>query len=295
MKIGITGGTGFIGGRVAALARQEGHDVVIFSRRAASLDNPHAELRPFSPGTPPDLSGLDTVVNLAGASIFGLWTKKRKKQILDSRVLSTRGLVDGFAALARNGSPLPTLINGSAIGFYGDTGDRLVTEADDPGRGFLAEVCQAWEAEAQRAGTFGARVVCLRTGFVLGRGGALALIGPIFRLGLGGRLGDGRQWMSGIHRDDVAGMILWAADHPIHGPLNAVMPEPFRNLDFTREVARAVHRPAFLPVPRWALRLGLGELSHLLLDNSRISPRQAKDDGYLFRFATLAQALQDAL
>src|SRR5690606_24835131 len=123
------------------------------------------------------------------------------------------------------------------IGFYGDTGDRLIEESDGPGEGFLSEVCQAWEAEARQAEAVGARVVCLRTGFVLGPGGALDLIGPLFRWGLGGRLGDGRQWMSGIHVDDVAGLILWALGHEsVQGPLNAVMPEPFRNIDFTREV-----------------------------------------------------------
>ncbi len=296
MKIGITGGTGFIGNRLAEQARQEGHEVVIFSRRADSLNLPHAEARLFTPGTPPDLAGLDAVVNLAGASIFGLWTKAQRKCIIDSRILSTRGIVEAIAALARNGSPVPTLINGSAIGFYGDTGDRLVEETDGPGKGFLSGVCQAWEAEAHQAEASGARVVCLRTGFVIGRGGALALIGPLFRWGLGGCLGDGRQWMSGIHVDDVAGLILWAlTNDSVKGPLNGVMPDPFRNIDFTREVARAVHRPAFLPAPAFVLRLGLGEFSHLLLDNSRVQPRRAEDHGYVFRFASLPSALQDTL
>lgn len=296
MKIGITGGTGFIGSQVAQQARRQGHDVVIFSRRADSLNDPHAELRSFSPGSPPDLSGLDAVINLAGASIFGLWTKARRKRIIDSRIRSTRGIVEAIAALARDGAPLPSLINGSAIGFYGDTGDHLVEESDDPGEGFLSEVCRAWEAEAHKAEACGARVVCLRTGFVIGRGGAMALIGPFFRWGLGGRLGDGRQWMSGIHVDDVAGLILWAAANPsVQGPLNAVMPEPFRNIDFTREVARTVHRPALLPTPKWALRFGLGELSRLLLDSSRVQPRRAEEGGYVFRFASLPRALQDTL
>lgn len=294
MKIGITGGTGFIGGHVVAQARQQGHEVVIFSRRAKTLHGPAAEFRDFCPGSPPHLTGLDAVVNLAGASIFGLWTKARKKRILESRILATQGIVEAIAARVRDGECAPILINGSAIGFYGDTGDRLVGESDGPGGGFLSEVCQAWEAEAEKAQASGARVVCLRTGFVLGPGGALDLIGPIFRWGLGGRLGSGRQWMSGIHVEDVAGLILWAlTNDSVRGPLNAVMPDPFRNLDFTREVARAVHRPAILPAPAFVLRLGLGELSHLMLDNSRVRPHLAEAGGYIFRFASLPDALQD--
>jgi len=140
------------------------------------------------------------------------------------------------------------------------------------------------------------RVVCIRIGFVLGRGGALKLIAPLFRLGLGGRLGNGQQWMSGVHVDDVAGLALWALENDkVSGPVNAVLPEPFRNEEFTREVARAVRRPAFLPAPAFVLRTVLGELSGLMLDSTRVIPRRAEELGYVFRFATLPAALQDAL
>ncbi|MFZ4681096.1 MAG: TIGR01777 family oxidoreductase [Terrimicrobiaceae bacterium] len=287
MNIGITGSSGFIGSRVGELCRAGGHEVVGFSRR------PGEGIRLFNRETLPDLSGLDAVVNLAGESIMGLWTKNKKRAILESRILGTRQLV---RAMAAGGQKPRVLVNASAIGFYGDTGERLVDETSPCGEGFLAEVAREWEAEAEEAASLGVRVVCLRIGFVLGRGGALKLIAPLFRLGLGGRLGDGKQWMSGVHVYDVAGLIIWSLENDsVRGAVNAVMPEPFRNEEFTRELARAVHRPAFLPAPAFALRLGLGELSHLMLDSTRVSPLRAQEGGYVFRFATLPSALQDAL
>ena len=287
MKIGITGFSGFIGSRVAELCRAGGHEVVGFSRRSG------AGTRLFDREKLPDLSDLDAVVNLAGESIMGLWTRNKKRAILESRILGTRQLV---RAMAAGGQKPRVLVNASAIGFYGDTGERLVDETSPSGQGFLAEVAREWEAEAEEAAALGVRVVCLRIGFVLGRGGALKLIAPLFRVGWGGRLGNGRQWMSGVHVDDVAGLAIWALENDsVRGAVNAVMPEPFRNEEFTRELARAVHRPAFLPAPAFALRLGLGELSHLMLDSTRVSPRRAPEGGYVFRFATLASALQDAL
>lgn len=287
MKIGITGASGFIGSEVSRSAVQNGHEVVPFSRR------PSAGARQFGTEAPPDVSGLEAVVNLAGESIMGLWTRDKKRRIHDSRVLGTRRLVEAMA-VAKDGPRV--LINASAIGFYGDTGDREVDESTPSGEGFLAEIARAWEMEAIRAEEYGIRVVCVRIGFVLGRGGAIRLIAPVFRFGLGGNLGNGRQWMSGVHVDDVVGIILWAlGDGNVRGPVNAVMPEPFRNADFTRELGRAVRRPAILPAPAFALRLGLGELSHLMLDSMRVRPRVAAERGYVFRFATLPGALQDVL
>jgi len=292
MKIGITGASGFIGSRVGELAFERGMQVVAYSRRVANRRSNRAEIRPFSLERQPDLSGLDAVINLAGESILGLWTKEKKRRILESRILGTRRLVEAMAALEKKPR---VLVNASAIGFYGDTGETLVDEAAPAGHGFLAEVARAWEAEAEAAEALGVRVVCVRIGFVLGRGGALNLIGPLFRLGLGGRLGGGTQWMSGVHVEDVAGLMVWALENEaVRGPLNAVLPEPFRNEEFTRAVARAVRRPAFLPAPAFALRLALGEMSHLLLDSMRVSPRRAQE-GYVFRFASLSSALQDAL
>ena len=224
---------------------------------------------------------------------MGLWTRDKKRRIRDSRVQGTRRLVEAMA-VAKDGPRV--LVNASAIGFYGDTGELEVDEETPSGEGFLAGIARAWEMEAMRAEESGIRVVCVRIGFVLGRGGALRLIAPLFRCALGGNLGSGRQWMSGVHVADVAGIIRWALeDGNLSGPVNAVMPEPFRNSDFTRELGRAVHRPAILPAPAFALRLGLGELSHLMLDSMRVRPRVAAENGYVFQFATLPGALQDVL
>lgn len=285
MKVGLTGATGFIGGHVSTLCERHNHEIVPFSRR------PKEGVRLWN--DQPDVTGLDAVVNLAGESIMGLWTRAKKRRIMESRIHGTRSLVE---ALRKTPGGPRILVNASAVGFYGDTGETLVDESSVVGAGVLAEVAAAWEAEALRAAGFGVRVVCIRIGFVLGRGGALKLVAPLFRAGLGGRLGDGRQWVSGIHVEDVAGLIRWSLEtDSVQGPVNAVLPEPFRNEEFTREVARAVHRPAILPAPAFALRLGLGEMSHLLLDSCRVQPAIALNHGYVFRFATLPSALQDAL
>ncbi|MFM8232327.1 MAG: TIGR01777 family oxidoreductase, partial [Chthoniobacterales bacterium] len=228
MRLGITGASGFIGRRAAEMARARGWEVVPFSRQPRD-----AATRKFVPGKPADVDGLDAVLHLAGESVLGLWTKGKRARIMDSRVLGTRSIADGFA---RAKQPPRVLISGSAIGYYGDTGDREVDESSPPGNGFLADVCRAWEAEALKVTN--ARVVLLRIGFVLGRnGGAMKLVLPVFKAGLGGRLGSGRQWMSLIHVDDVAGMALWAIENEtLRGPLNAVMPQPVTNAEFTREV-----------------------------------------------------------
>ena len=284
MRLGVTGATGFIGARAVALAAARGWDVVPFSRRAAD------PARRFIPGEPLKVDGLDAVLHLAGEPVLGWWTDDKRRRILDSRVRGTRSVVEGFARASR---PPRVLVSGSAIGFYGDTGDREVTEESPAGHGFLADVCRAWEAEACRLET--ARVVLLRTGFVLGRGGgAMKLILPAFRAGLGGRLGSGRQWMSCIHVDDVAGLALWAVEsEAVRGPLNAVLPEPCTNREFTRAVARAVHRPAIIPTPAFLLRLILGKMSSMLLDSSRVGPAVASAGGYDYAFCNLAAALDD--
>jgi uncharacterized protein (TIGR01777 family) len=285
MRIGLTGATGFIGRHAAQQAAARGWDVVPFSRRPRD-----ATTRKFTPGEPADLDGLDAVLHLAGEPILGWWTKEKRRRIMDSRVLGTRSIVEGFARAAR---PPRVLVSGSAVGFYGDTGDTEVDEASPSGRGFLAEVCRAWEAEAEKVQP-AARVVLLRTGFVLGHdGGAMKMILPVFRLGLGGKLGSGRQWMSCIHVEDVAGMALWAVENEtIRGPLNAVMPAPVTNAAFTRDVARAVHRPAIMPNPAFLLRLFLGGLSSLLLDSSRVRPQVAMAAGYGFRYREFERALR---
>ena len=286
MKVGITGVSGFIGSRVAARCGAKGIEVVGFSR------HPGSGARRFEFTSVPDISGLDAIVNLAGESILGLWTKEKKQRIHESRVLGTRRLVE---AIAKAGQPPGVLVNASAIGFYGDTGENHVDEFSPAGNGFLADVCREWEAEAARAASCGVRVVFVRIGFVLGKGGALKLLRPLFKLGLGGKLGSGRQWMSGVHVEDVAGMIVWALENEgLHGPVNAVMPEPFRNGDFTRELARCVRRLAIVPAPAIALRLAFGELADSMLGSTRVAPRVTLDAGYTYQFLTLPSALAEA-
>ncbi len=278
--IGIVGATGFVGTHLAALVRGRGAEPVLFSRR------PQPGWRVIPPSGEVDLSGIETLINLAGEPVLGLWTRDKRRRIVASRIEGTRRLVD---AILREGS-VRTFVNASAIGYYGDTGERVADESAAPGTGFLAETCVAWEREADRAESV-ARVVKVRIGFVLGRGGAMRLVLPLFRAGLGGVLGSGRQWMSCIHVDDVAGLCLWAADEPgVSGPVNAVMPEPVTNAAFTRAVARAVHRPAILPAPAFALRAALGGMSSILLDSTRVVPAVA-GNRYAYRYPTLESAL----
>lgn len=293
MRIGITGITGLIGAEVARHARAAGHTVIGFSRSTPEGSNAALaeEWRRVHFPNPLDVDELDAVVHLAGESIMGLWSPPKKRRILGSRIDGTRAVVTGIAAAK---SPPSVLISGSAIGIYGDTGEHVATETSPAGAGFLAEVAQAWEAEAARCEQ--ARVVLLRTGFVIAPdGGAMQLLKPVFRAGLGGPVGTGRQWMSCIHVADVAGMILHGiTDAQVVGPINAVLPEPVRNRDFTKAAGRAAHRPAILPVPTLALKVALGQLSELLLDSQRVVPEQARATGYSWRHATIDAALRDA-
>ena len=284
MIIGITGGTGFIGHAVSRTLEAQGASVVLFSRK------PGPGRRSFSLTTPLEVAGLDGIVHLAGESILGLWTPEKRRRILESRVEGTRRLVEGIAA-----APVKprVLVSASAIGFYGDTGDRIVDEDSPGGTGFLADVAGAWEAEARKAEALGVRVVLLRIGFVLGReGGAMGLIKPLFRGALGGRLGSGHQWMSCIEVGDLAAAAARCLrDEGIRGPVNAVMPDPVTNSAFTHAAARAAHRPALFPAPAFALRAALGDLSHLLLDSQRVVPRRLEALGFDYRFGTIDSAM----
>ncbi len=282
-KIGIIGASGFVGHHLASMARRDGHEVVLFSRSA----------RPGYHIIGEDLSSsfesLDAVVNLAGEPVLGLWTETKRRRIFESRVGGTRRVVD---ALLRFAKP-PVLINASAIGYYGDTGENTVDESSPAGTGFLADTCQAWESEALRASGAGIRTVMIRIGFVIGDGGAMRLVLPVFRAGAGGNLGSGRQWMSCIHVEDVAGMILWSALRgTVQGPVNAVMAAPVRNREFTKALARTVRRPAFLPAPAFALRSLLGDLSAIMLDSARVVPAVALGEGYRYRYSDIESAFQ---
>ena len=212
---------------------------------------------------------------------------------MESRVAGTRSLVRTLARLPRRPG---ILVCASATGYYGSRGDETLTEASAPGTGFLPDVCAAWEREAQAAEELGVRVVRMRIGMALDRrGGALKSILPVFRMGAGGRLGDGRQWMSWIHLDDLAALFRYVLENPVAGPVNAVAPQPVTNADFTRQLARALRRPALFPAPKLALRLLLGEMSEILLASQRVVPQAAEAAGFGFRFPQLGGALADLL
>ena len=291
MTIGLTGATGFIGGKIIDLALRRGHEVIAFTRDPRRKI-PGCEMRAFSLDAVPDITGCEAFIHLVGEPVVGLWTAAKKRRIVQSRVLGTRRVVEAINAAREKPE---VLLSGSAIGFYGDRGETELTETAPAGTGFLAETVQAWEAEAHRAE--GVRIVTLRTALVLGKhGGALAPMTPIFKLGLGGPLGDGRQWMSWIHLHDLAQLALFAIENlDIHGPLNGSAPWPARNADFTKALAQTLHRPAFFRVPAFLLRAALRDFSHELLDSKRVLPAAAVDHGFRFQYPELQPALANLL
>lgn len=302
MKIGVTGATGLIGSKLCVRARAEGHEVTAFvrdpdrSRKLLPDVAIHRWDASFGPPESKALEGLDGLFHLAGEPIAGgRWTPERKRLIRDSRVLGTRQLVSAISRCIR---PPSALISASATGYYGDRGDEELTEESPPGANFLAETAVAWEREAVRAVDFGVRTVLIRSGVVLSiDGGALAKMLTPFRLGLGGPLGSGGQFMSWIHIDDHLAMMRFALDDSaISGPLNATAPQPARNREFTRELGNVLRRPAFIPMPAFALKLIFGEMAQaLLLEGQRVMPKRALEAGFEFRFPTLGPALENLL
>jgi uncharacterized protein (TIGR01777 family) len=293
----ITGGTGLLGRKL--LTKLPGATVLSRAPERASRALPSVTMHGWEPEAGPvparALRGIDVVFNLAGDPVArGRWTTAKKRRIRDSRVVGTRNLV---AALAAADVRPQVLVSASAVGIYGDQGDRECTEESPSGTGFLADVCTQWEREALAAEALGIRVVCARIGIVLARGGgALAQMLLPFRLGVGGRLGSGKQWMPWVHVSDVVGLLLHAArTASIRGPLNVVAPAPVTNADFTRELARVLRRPALLPVPGTALRIAFGEMSEILMASQRVLPRAAERSGYAFLHRQLPGALEAVL
>lgn len=297
MLVAVSGSTGLLGAEVVASLSAAGHDVVRLVRRVPGPGEKAVRWDPERGKVDADgLEGLDAVVHLAGENIAsGRWNAARKVAIRESRVNGTRLLCDALAGLAR---PPKTLVCASAIGYYGDRGADVVTEESPPGAGFLPEVCREWEAAAGAAATKGIRVVVLRIGVVLSpRGGALARMLPLFRAGLGGVLGNGRQYVSWIALDDLVGIVLHALRAGgLSGPVNAVAPVPVTNRELTGALGKALSRPTLLPVPAFALRLALGEMADaLLLASTRVAPRRLEETGYRFRFPELGGALRHLL
>ncbi len=304
MRIVVTGGTGFIGRSLCRRLREEGHEVTVLAR------DPHSAGSRLDPritvigwegsGRLPEaalgaLGESDAIVNLTGAPVAAKrWTAKVKHRLQASREGATSALVEALTTLRRRPAHL---LNASAIGYYGPRQDELLTEDSLPGAGFLAGLCRAWEDAARAAEALGMCVTLLRIGVVLGRGGgALSNMLPPFRVGLGGPMGKGSQWMSWIHLDDLVGLVLLLLTQPVAGPVNATAPHPVTNREFARILGQVLHRPAFMPAPAFALRLLLGEMAQeLLLTGQRVLPRRAQALGFRFHFPELGEALHAAL
>lgn len=293
MRALVTGATGFVGRRLLEFLE----DPIVLSRdaeRAKTTLGGRVRTMAWDPAEEPApvaaFAGVDTVFHLAGDPVAeGRWNDAKRRRIRESRTLGTANLVRGIAA---SGEKPKVLVSASAIGYYGSRGDEILDESSTAGGDFLAQVCSEWEREAIHAESLGVRAAMARIGIVLGRGGALQKMLLPFKLGLGGRLGAGRQWMSWVHVDDVVGMMLHAAgDSMLRGPFNAVGPDPVTNRDFTKALGRAVHRPTIFPVPPLALKLAVGDFAEVLLASQRCVPTRMQAAGYRFKYATVDDAL----
>jgi uncharacterized protein (TIGR01777 family) len=297
MKILVTGATGFIGRQVILYLRDQGHAIVVLTRDAEKapvrlpIACPVFSWRNIDQPPPQEaFEGVDAVVHLAGENIINRWTPSRKKEIVKSRVESTRQLVTAMQNLEHQPK---VVVCASATGFYGDRGEESLDESAEPGEGFLPDLCWQWEEAARQAEESGIRVVSLRIGVVLGHdGGALQPMLPPFRLGLGGKVGSGRQWMSWIHVRDLAGLVLHAIEtDSMKGPVNAVSPQPVPNAKFTQTLASVLKRPHLFPVPGFVLKIIMGEASQVVLTSQRVLARKA--EGYEFVFPELKAAFKD--
>lgn len=295
MNITVTGASGFIGTRLVKRLTTLGHSVHALARKRPERQTERFEFSTWdvTDGVPSAeaFEEADAVVHLAGEPIAQRWTPEVKKRIRESRGEGTRNLVSRIEA---TGKQVRTLVSSSAIGYYGSRGEDLLTETSPPGSGFLPDICVEWERAAEQARAAGIRVVTIRTGIVLGReGGALRQMLTPFRLGVGGKLGDGQQWMSWIHADDLVELIRFSVEEPLlSGPVNGTTPNPVRNIDFTRALAKALHRPAFLPVPVPALKLLYGEMAEVLTSSQRVLPHAAVAAGFRFQYPFIEDAFE---
>jgi hypothetical protein len=300
MKVAITGATGFVGSRLVDKLQKQGHQPLILTRnREAALKAfPTMEVVAYTPtesGSWQDaIAGCDALVHLAGEPIAkNRWTPKQKQEILNSRKLSTQKIVEAIS----KANPKPTvLVNASAIGYYGTSETATFDETSPSGNDFLAEVCQAWEAEAQKVKEAGVRLVILRLGIVLGDGGALAKMIPPFQLFAGGPIGTGRQWFSWIHRDDLVNLILEALSRSdLEGVLNGTAPNPVRMSELCQTLGETINRPSWLPVPGFALEALLGEGAKLVLEGQQVLPKRTTSYGFKYQYPTVKEALAEIL
>lgn len=291
MDILITGGTGFIGRPLCERLLEQGHRVSVLTRTPGRTSPPGVQYV----GRLDDVGPVQAVVNLAGEPLTeGRWTDARKQAFHASRIGTTRALLAWMQALP---TPPQVVVSGSAIGYYGPGDATPLDEAASPGHDFAAMLCRQWEAEAFKADALGVRTCVVRTGIVLDRdGGALARMLPPFRLGLGGPMGDGDQWMSWIHREDLVGLILWLlANAQARGAYNGTAPAAVTNAEFARTLAKVLGRPAVLTTPAFALKLAFGEMAGLLLTGQNVVPARALEGGYVFKHPRLEQALEAIL
>jgi uncharacterized protein len=301
MKVLVTGATGFVGQRVVRQLLNDGDEVVVLTRNIAKgalyLGNKCKYFQWSDTSTlPPEeaFQGVDAVINLMGEGIAEKrWDEAQKKKIYDSRIVATSKLLERIQAMAKKPS---VLVSASAIGIYGNRGDEELTEQSSTADDFLARVCKDWETEAFKAKGLGMRVAVIRTGVVLGKdGGALKKMLPIFKLGAGGPVGSGGQYMSWIHVDDIASMYVHAAkDSSFEGILNGTAPYPATSKEFAKQLGKTLGRPAFAPAPAFALKLVFGEMSQVLLDGQKVLPTKFKEKKFRFRFPTLEMALKES-
>jgi uncharacterized protein (TIGR01777 family) len=291
-RILVSGASGLIGTALLASLETQGTQIVRLVRGCVS-NTSQVSWDPLAPVSPAAVSGFDAVVHLAGESVVGRWTEEKRQAIRASRVQGTRHLA---AALAQCDVKPSVLVCASAVGFYGNRGDELLGEESPSGLGFLPEVCREWEAVSRIAAEAGIRTVNMRIGLVLSaKGGALGNMLTPFKLGLGGRIGSGRQWWSWIHIDDIVGGIQYAVrTESLSGAVNLVAPNAVRNVEFTKVLASVLGRPAFFPVPEFALRMAFGQMAaeELLLSSQRVEPGKLGSSGYEFRFRELRAALE---
>jgi uncharacterized protein (TIGR01777 family) len=304
MKIAITGATGFVGSRLIEKLRDRGHQILVLTRNSAKAKKvfpnsafPNLETIEYNPKESGDwqqaISGCDAVINLAGEPISERWTPQHKIEIMESRQLGTRKIVE---AIKQAESKPEVLINSSAIGYYGTSETATFDENSASGSDFLAQVCQQWEAEAEKVKEAGVRLVIIRTGIVLGNGGALGkMVGP-FKMFAGGPIGSGRQWFSWIHRDDLVNLIMEALKRSdMEGVYNGTAPNPVKMAQFCQTLGDVLHRPSWLPVPDFALELLLGDGAKVVLEGQQVLPKKTQSAGFQYQYPTLKPALTEIL